>query len=180
MSSIKTILILGGESTGKTELAQSLAQHFNTVYVPEYARTYLDALDRPYEQFDLSLMGIGQLSLEESLMPEANTFLFCDTGIDVITLWSAHRYGSVDEALLELRSAAHYDAILVTAPDLPWVADPQREHPNEEDRAFFFSHYKQVAEKSGRPYGIVAGQGEARFNAALEFLENAFPNMKSI
>ena len=180
MSTVKTILIIGGESTGKSTLAQSLAQHFKTVFVPEYARTYLDTLDRPYEQFDLSLIGIGQLSLEESLMPEAHGFLFCDTGIDVITLWSAYRYGSIDETLLELRLAAHYDAILVTAPDLPWEADSQREHPNEEDRAFFFSHYKQVAEKSGRPFCIVSGQGEARFNSALAFLLSEFPNMKTI
>ncbi|MBU3676576.1 MAG: ATP-binding protein [Chitinophagaceae bacterium] len=179
MSTIKTILILGGESTGKSTLAQRLAQHFNTVYVPEYARTYLDALDRPYEQFDLSLIGIGQMALEDSLLPEAHEFLFCDTGIDVITLWSAHRYGSVDEALLEWRSASHYDAILVTAPDLPWESDPLREHPNDEDRAFFFSHYKQVAEKSGRPFCIVEGQGKARFNTALEFLLRTFPNIDS-
>lgn len=35
------IAILGPESTGKTMLAEQLAAHFHTDFVPEYSREYL-------------------------------------------------------------------------------------------------------------------------------------------
>ena len=36
------ICVFGPESVGKTTLAQKLARHLGTVWVPEYARTYLE------------------------------------------------------------------------------------------------------------------------------------------
>ena len=175
MHAIKTILILGGESTGKSTLAEALAAHYQTMWVPEYARTYLDNLQSDYTLADLSEIAIGQLSLEEMLLPSASRFLFCDTGIDVIRWWSAQRFGLIDEALLNARSAPHYDAVLVTAPDLEWQPDPQREHPNPIDRERFFNHFVGVAEKSGKPYFIIRGQGDERLHSAISFLKEQFP-----
>jgi NadR type nicotinamide-nucleotide adenylyltransferase len=174
MQAVKTILILGGESTGKSTLAEVLAAHYQTVWVPEYARTYLDNLPGDYTLADLSEIAIGQLSLEEILLPTASKFLFCDTGIDVICWWSAQRFGLIDEALLNARSAPHYDAVLVTAPDLEWQPDPQREHPNPTDRERFFNHFVGVAEKSGKPFVIIRGQGDDRLHSAIAFLNEQF------
>ena len=39
---IKRVAIVGAESTGKTTLAQQLAEHFGTVWVPEYGREYTE------------------------------------------------------------------------------------------------------------------------------------------
>ena len=41
MSSIKKIVIIGPESTGKSTLCEALAKHYNTNWCPEYARQYL-------------------------------------------------------------------------------------------------------------------------------------------
>ena len=35
------IVLYGPESTGKTTLARSLAEHYKTLWVPEFARNYL-------------------------------------------------------------------------------------------------------------------------------------------
>ena len=35
------IVLYGPESTGKTTLAKALAEHYQTTWVPEFARTYL-------------------------------------------------------------------------------------------------------------------------------------------
>ena len=40
-SDLIKIVLFGPESTGKTTLAKQLAKHYNTVWVPEYAREYL-------------------------------------------------------------------------------------------------------------------------------------------
>ena len=39
--SAKRVVVYGPESTGKTTLAARLAEHYRTVWVPEYARSYL-------------------------------------------------------------------------------------------------------------------------------------------
>ena len=50
---IKRIAITGPESTGKSELAKGLAEHYHTLWVPEYAREYLNKLGSPYEYEDI-------------------------------------------------------------------------------------------------------------------------------
>ena len=35
------VVLFGPESTGKTTLSRHLARHYNSVWVPEYAREYL-------------------------------------------------------------------------------------------------------------------------------------------
>ncbi len=63
------IVVLGPESTGKSTLSQKLAAHYNTVWAPEYAREYIDGLQRPYEQADLLSIAEGQLRLEDEKSP---------------------------------------------------------------------------------------------------------------
>ncbi|MEA3443367.1 MAG: ATP-binding protein, partial [Bacteroidota bacterium] len=43
---IRKIVITGAESTGKTELAKGLAKYYNTVWIPELARSYIENLNR--------------------------------------------------------------------------------------------------------------------------------------
>ena len=59
------VVILGPECTGKTDLANFLASQYNTSWVPEYARAFLNKLNRPYEQSDLIKIAHGQIRLEE-------------------------------------------------------------------------------------------------------------------
>jgi nicotinamide riboside kinase len=54
------ITIVGPESSGKTTLASNLANQLGCLWVPEYARAYLDQLDRRYELDDLALIAEGQ------------------------------------------------------------------------------------------------------------------------
>src|SRR5664279_5073519 len=61
---ILRIAITGPESTGKTELAMKLAIHFNTVFFPEYARTYVETLNQPYYCLDVIHIAHKQIELE--------------------------------------------------------------------------------------------------------------------
>ena len=47
------VAIVGPESSGKTFLAEKLAAHYNCLWVPEYAREYLERLNAPYIQDDV-------------------------------------------------------------------------------------------------------------------------------
>ena len=52
--SVINVAVLGAESTGKTTLCRDLAEHFDTPWVSEYMRTYLQANhDEPKNNFRL-------------------------------------------------------------------------------------------------------------------------------
>lgn len=99
------VVITGTECSGKTTLAENLAQHYQVPYVPEYAREYLNNLDRPYLQSDLRHIAIGQLELEKKYI--ANDLIICDTSMLVIKVWSQIKYNSVHPWLTMLLSLIH-------------------------------------------------------------------------
>ena len=168
----KRILILGPESTGKSTLAEMLAQHYAEPWVPEVAREYLEKLDRPYTYEDLLLIGKRQLSLEDELAATAKHFLFCDTDLRVIQVWSQHRFGKVDPWVLDEIVRRTYDLILLCAPDLPWKEDPLREHPELEMRQHFFEVYQQLAQASGFPWVLISGETAERLSTAIEAIDS--------
>ena len=65
---IKKIVVIGPESTGKSILCSSLAQHYNTEWCPEYAREYLEANGMDYTYDDLLVIAKGQLKKEEEFV----------------------------------------------------------------------------------------------------------------
>ena len=164
----KRILILGPESTGKSTLAEKLAKHFAEPWVPEVAREYLEKLDRTYAYEDLLQIGKKQMQLEDELAMQAQHFLFCDTDLRVIQVWSQHRYGKVDPWVLEEIARRTYDLILLCAPDLPWQADPLREHPELKMRQQFFEIYQQLSQASGIPWILVSGDTDKRLSTAIQ------------
>jgi len=84
---IKRIAITGPESTGKSFLAEKLEQHYHTMWVPEFARVYLDHLDRNYTYQDILFIAKSQMEIEHALTERAKGFLFCDTELIVTKVW---------------------------------------------------------------------------------------------
>ena len=167
----KRILILGPESTGKSTLAEALASHYSEPWVPEVAREYLEQLGRPYDYADLALIGKAQMALEDRLAAEASRYLFCDTDLRVIQVWSQHRFGKIDPWVGEELERRTYDLILFCATDLPWQADPLREHPDLEQREQFFEQYRQLVLASSIPYQLISGEAEQRLATAVMAIE---------
>ena len=164
------IAITGPESTGKSTLAKKLAAYYNTVWVPEFARIYIDKLNRPYEEHDLTAIAKGQISLEMELISKANNYLFCDTELTVIKIWSEYKYGTVDPYILSEYDKSSYDLYLLLGIELPWEYDPQREHP--EKRKFFFDWFEQELKYRGANYQVISGEGEFRFTNACQAIDN--------
>ncbi len=169
IKNMQRIVLTGPESTGKTTLARALARHYGTSWTPEYARHYLNELDRPYRESDLPAIARGQLDWEEEYGKTANGLLFCDTALVVLKVWSMVKYGRTDPWILEQLRVRPYHFYLLCAPDLPWEADPLREH--RDGREALFARYLRELEDLGASYAVVRGRGEERFRAALAALE---------
>lgn len=168
---MKKIVVIGPESTGKSTLSAQLAAHYQTLWVPEFARDYLMQLNRPYEQEDLLRMAEGQLITEDAAATNAHQFLICDTDLHVIKVWSEAKYGDCDPRILELIASRKYDLYLLTYIDIAWEDDPLREHPNPEEREYFYQIYRDIVMNSGLPWADIRGGYEERLQTAIEAVE---------
>lgn len=168
---LKRVVIIGPESTGKSTLTVQLAAHFQATAVAEFARVYLENMNRPYLQQDLVEMALGQIKTEDDAAQNSkNNWLFCDTDLHVIKVWSESKYNTCDETVLQLIAGRKYDFYILTDIDMPWQNDPLREHPEPEMRQYFFNIYKDIVLNTGLPFVIVKGNEEERLNRAIEAL----------
>jgi len=171
VNNLKRIAIVGPECTGKTSLSVALATHYQTNWAPEFARQFIDLLERDYTQNDLLSIAKGQLTSEDLAAQQSkNNILICDTNLIVIKIWSEFNYGNCDPEIVKLLNERHYDLHLLTQIDIPWEDDPQREHPNE--REVLFSLYKAELEKLKTPYAEISGNPEMRKATAIKAINS--------
>ncbi|WP_194975716.1 AAA family ATPase [Aquiflexum lacus] len=169
------IVVLGPESTGKSTLSKSLAEYFNCPWVPEYAREYIERLDRPYEYDDLLEIAKGQINEEEEAIVISEDLLICDTDLHVIKVWSEHKFGKVHPWIAQQITERKYDLYLLTDIDIPWENDPLREHPEPEQRNHFFEIYRSIVMDSGLPFKVISGSIGERLNDSVQFIEEKIP-----
>lgn len=167
------IVFYGPESTGKTTLARQLAAHFQTEWVPEYAREFLqqkwDKTKQTCTIDDLKLIAIGHLKAENEAVAKANQWLFLDTDVLVTKTYSEMYYGYAESWLEDAVEQLHYDFYFLTDVDVPWEADDLRDKPNERSESFTF--FKKKLEENSKPYVVLSGNQEKRFEKALHWLE---------
>lgn len=168
---MQKILITGPESSGKSWLSERLAGAIpGAEWAPEYARIYLNSLSRPYEARDLAAIMQGQCLSEDERALALPRYLFCDTGPEVIYIWSEVRFGDVAPAIARELLRRPYHFTLLCYPDIPWEPDPLREAPDPAIRLALFERYRLLLNRLGRPFQIVEGLGEARLELALKHL----------
>ncbi len=166
------IAIVGPESSGKSTIAQQLANHFQTNMVPEYARAYIKRINRPYTEEDLLEIAKGQIALEEKLAKETEGILICDTTLLVIKIWSEVKFGRCDPWIQKRFLNNFYSCYFLCDIDIPWEEDPQREHPDPEQRSDLFSRYVEGLKETDRPTHLLSGDHENRFAQAVKIISN--------
>lgn len=173
-SEIIKIAMYGPESTGKTTLASQLAEVFNTVWIPEFARDYLqDKWDLKQEictQEDLIPIAFGQIKLENEAVSVANRFLFCDTNILVTKVFSDIYYNSCDPILEEAAKEHEYDLIFLTDIDVVWEPDDIRDKPD--DRETTFATFENTIKELKKPYIKLSGNKEERLEKAAKIIND--------
>lgn len=191
---LKKIVITGPESTGKSTLCDQLAEHYNTLWCPEYAREYLLEHGMKYSYEDLLTIAKGQIELEdrfESLVrsqesavqdrkgekdSELSTvnaqLLFIDTNMYVMKVWCEFVFGKCHQYILDQIAKRKYDLYLLCNIDLPWTHDALREYPDLERRQKLYQMYKDLMANQTVPWIEISGDSQQRFNKAVQSVDS--------
>jgi NadR type nicotinamide-nucleotide adenylyltransferase len=169
--SLFKIVITGPEATGKSTLAAQLAEHYHTVFVPEYARSYIESLNRPYIFSDVEHIARRQVQEYESFGHKASTILFLDTYLIITKVWFDVVYKKCPDWVIEAIKRSDIDLFLLCQTDLPWTPDNVRENGGEK-REQLFRTYQTELEYFGFTYGIVEGSENDRLKKAISIIED--------
>jgi NadR type nicotinamide-nucleotide adenylyltransferase len=124
------VRLVGGESTGKTTLADQLARSLQTAWVPEHGRTYSTPLDRrehTWTTADFMVIARRQAELEDLAAWRADRVLLCGTDAMVTAMWHEQYLGHrADELEAYADARRHYPLTLVADTDIPWIQDGDR------------------------------------------------------
>lgn len=165
----RRVAILGAESSGKSTLAEALAAHYRTVWVPEYLRDFVDTLGRVPFEHDQFGIARTQREREDAAAAQATGWMFCDTTPMMTALYSRVYWGRVDPELARLDARHDYAWTFVTAPDSPWEPDGlQRE--SEEVRQMVHRMLLETLEARGIPYVLLEGGLAQRLRRVEELL----------
>ena len=180
---LKKIVIIGPESTGKSTLCEQLAQHYDTMWCPEFAREYLLTNGTNYEYDDLLTIARGQLALENeySLMLENQSLpllengghipLFIDTDMYVMKVWCEFVFGQCHRFILDEIVRRKYDLYLLCATDLPWTRDTLREYPDLQTRHTLYRIYKDMMLNQSVPWVEISGEEDVRLQKAIKAVD---------
>ena len=182
---IKKIAVIGPESTGKSTLCEQLAQHYNSLWCPEFAREYLLTHGMDYDFDDLLFIAKGQIAMEEEYIRMANreigsgiqqphspltthfSPLFIDTDMYVMKVWCEFVFGNCHQFILDQIIERKYDHYLLCNIDLPWVKDELREYPDLENRAKLYAIYEDIMINQSVPWTDISGETEERLQKAI-------------
>ena len=165
------IAITGPESTGKSTLSEKLAHHYNTNFVPEYSRSYLENFVGQYTENDVVEIAKGQHNLILEEEKKSSKILIADTEIVVCKIWVEYVFKHSNKVIDEILKQQDFDLYLLCDIDLPWVYDPLRENPDIDERKELFEIYRNTLEQMKVPFEIVSGDDEVRVNNAIKVIE---------
>ncbi len=180
-SNLIKVVLFGPESTGKTTLAEALAKHYNTHWVPEYMREYLqqkwDVKKQKCTPDDLMPIALGQMNSENKLAKDAKNILFCDTDLLELKVYSEIYYeGFCPPEIAKAALQNVYNFYILMYIDTIWEKDDLRDMP--EEREALFSIFEKSLIKAKRPYVILKGNKESRIKEAVQLVDDLLNNEK--
>ena len=170
-SDVKRVCLLGAESTGKTTLAEALAERFGTVWNPEYGRPYTQIgrpPGAPWTSWEFTHIARIQCWYEDFLAGLARNVLFTDTDAFTTAVFHEVYLGTPATEFDELVRRP-YDLFLLCGLDAPWRHDGVREF--ESQRRWMHERYLDRVRESGTPWLLLEGPLEQRLGAAAGAVE---------
>lgn len=168
------VAVFGTESTGKTTLARQLAAHFGEPWSPEFVREFWDLREGEITAEDLGTIALGQMANEDRAIAAARRVVFFDTELLTCTLWDDWLFPGKCPPWVRAEAEERARQItlwLLCDTDVPWVIDPQRSFPDEENRARGRALWREALVSRGLPFADVRGDWASREQAAIKAVE---------
>ena len=165
----KNIVITGAESSGKTTLFEQLKSLSEFNFIPEYSRTYIDKIKRPYHYNDILEIS-KQYVKELDLASQNELSVISDTDLLTLLIWCEYKYNKCHSFIIESIKINPPDLYLICSPNIPWEPDPQRENPN--DRLELFNIHLSKIKELGINFEIIEGNMSKRFSQVNKTLQN--------
>ncbi len=162
------IVFTGPESTAKSAVSKQVADELGAMWVPEYAREYISALNRPYTSEDVETIARHQIEQYQQALCSNNQIIVFDTFLVITKGWFEIVYRQVPDWFLSFYNEVEIDLHLLCKPDIEWKADEVRE--NGHRRQELFNYYKNELETKHFNYQILEGAGEIRINTAINYI----------
>lgn len=169
MENIRRFVFTGPESTGKTSLSASIADHFGFALVKEYAREYLENLPRPYTISDVFYIATQQQLSEQAALVKSDSPVISDTDLTVIYVWLLYKYGLCSKEMIDEISKSIPDTVyFLCYPDIEWEEDPLRENPDNLPE--IFEIYENLLKELGARYFVVQSDFDTRFQTCADVI----------
>ena len=172
----KKVLLIGGESVGKSTLTINLANYYNTVYLEEVGRdlSELSGTDRYMLSEDFTRILVEHKAKELRLMERSGKVFFEDTDCLITRFYmgllkdsNLEKNERLAEAIAALNS---YDLILFLEPDVKWVQDGDRSEVIAADRKKYSEMIKALFTERGFPFKTITGDYNSRFDQAVSYV----------
>lgn len=164
------VVLLGAESTGKTWLAEALcrtlvAEGHDAAQVPEYLREFCDRHGRTPLAGEQRAIALEQ-TRRIALAAHEHAIVIADTSALMTAVYSESLFGDPGLLAPAMTTQRAYAVTLLTALDLPWVADDhQRDGPGVQQAIDI--RLRATLLGAGLPFSVIHGSGAARLAAAL-------------
>jgi len=173
---VKRVCIVGAESSGTTTMAQALAEHYETVWVPEYGREYSQIkMNGDWQQattwhtHEFIDIAREQCRREDAAARIANRVLICDTNAWATRLWHERYMGFGSPEVDEVAAGQRYDLYLLTDVNIPFIQDGIRD--GEHIRHDMHRRFEAELARQATPYALLAGTHEERLGVAVGLVD---------
>jgi NadR type nicotinamide-nucleotide adenylyltransferase len=164
------VCVIGAESSGTTTLAEALARHYQTSWVPEYGRYYTEATRywrKGLEWTSDEFLHIAEMQnrWEDWLARNCNKILFSDTDSFATALWHERYMGALLPALEPLFAGRRYALYLLTDVDIPYAQDAIRD--GKAIRHAMHRRFEEEMTRRGKPFLLLSGRHTERMQRAV-------------
>lgn len=174
-----TVTIFGQESTGKSTLGRALAKKFNGIYLPEWARPYLELVgSEPTEERMLNIVQ-GQYAFMEAAKTGNKLITFQDT--DLLSTLGFYRSWNMipPDSLVDLVHITVPDLYIMTNDSIPFEADILRYGGTERETTMEF--WIDLLDEFRMPYHVLKSVTlEDRIAECEEIIMSSLPARNGI
>lgn len=171
------VIVVGAESTGTTTLAEALARHYRTSWVPEYGREYSARKQGKgcshWTSEEFVHIAEEQQRREDLAARFARQLVIGDTNAFATTLWHRRYLGFDSAAVSAVAHQGRCDLYLLTGDEIPFVQDGLRD--GEHLRHRMHQWFEEALRAGTVPWKLLRGSPAARLDASIAEIESRWP-----